>query len=163
MTPHCVYNWLTDVIEGVSVTHRRRSTPEKLFFCFWYVFLDDAPQHGASSGCGWRDDLQQLEVSSNALNKQSLTNDEGWYSSLGLGVGLNTHHRYNRVSNLDGFLNKRSKRRNTDMRLGTWNVRSVYRAGSLMTLSRNLSRYRLVRFSGSAGRQMEASGNEPVG
>jgi exonuclease III len=30
-----------------------------------------------------------------------------------------------------------------DMRFGTWNVRSLYRAGSLMTVSRELSRYRL--------------------
>jgi exonuclease III len=29
-----------------------------------------------------------------------------------------------------------------DMRFGTWNVRSLYRAGSLMTVSRKLSRYR---------------------
>jgi hypothetical protein len=29
------------------------------------------------------------------------------------------------------------------MRFGTWNVRSLYRAGSLMTVSRELSRYRL--------------------
>jgi hypothetical protein len=27
-----------------------------------------------------------------------------------------------------------------DMRVGTWNVRNVYRAGSLMTVSRELSR-----------------------
>jgi hypothetical protein len=32
---------------------------------------------------------------------------------------------------------------NTDMRFGLWNVKSMYRAGSLITLSRELSRYRL--------------------
>jgi exonuclease III len=43
-----------------------------------------------------------------------------------------------------------------DMRFGTWNVRSLYRVGSLMTVSRELSRYRLdlvgvqeVRWEGS--------------
>jgi exonuclease III len=43
-----------------------------------------------------------------------------------------------------------------DMKFGTWNVRSLYRAGSLMTVSRELSRYRLdivgvqeVRWEGS--------------
>jgi hypothetical protein len=43
-----------------------------------------------------------------------------------------------------------------DMRFGTWNVRSFYRAGSLMRVSRELSRYRLdlvveqeVRWEGS--------------
>jgi exonuclease III len=30
-----------------------------------------------------------------------------------------------------------------DMRLGTWNVRSLYRAGSLITVSKELSKYRL--------------------
>jgi exonuclease III len=46
--------------------------------------------------------------------------------------------------------------RNMDMRFGTWNVRSLYRTGSLMTVSRELSRYRLdlvgmqeVRWEGS--------------
>jgi hypothetical protein len=33
-----------------------------------------------------------------------------------------------------------------DMRFGTWNVGSMYRAGSLKTVSRELARY--VRFSG---------------
>jgi hypothetical protein len=43
-----------------------------------------------------------------------------------------------------------------DMRFGTWNTRSFYRADSLMTVSRELSRYRLdfvgvqeVRWEGS--------------
>jgi hypothetical protein len=30
-----------------------------------------------------------------------------------------------------------------DIRLGTWNVRSSYRAGSLVTVSKELSKYRL--------------------
>jgi hypothetical protein len=38
------------------------------------------------------------------------------------------------------------------MRFGAWNVRSLYRAGSLVTVSAELSKY--VRFSGSAGGQM---------
>jgi hypothetical protein len=43
-----------------------------------------------------------------------------------------------------------------DMRLGTWNVRTLYRAGSLVTVSKELSKYRLdlvgvqeVRWEGS--------------
>jgi hypothetical protein len=31
-----------------------------------------------------------------------------------------------------------------DMRFGTWNVKSLYRAGSLMTVSRELATYKLV-------------------
>jgi hypothetical protein len=34
------------------------------------------------------------------------------------------------------------KRQNIDTRFGTWNIRSLYRADSLMTVSRELSRYR---------------------
>jgi hypothetical protein len=39
-----------------------------------------------------------------------------------------------------------------DMRFGTWNVRSMYRAGLLRAVSEEISKY--VRFSGSAGGQM---------
>jgi hypothetical protein len=54
------------------------------------------------------------------------------------------------------FSDKGPKQRNMDMRFGTWNVRSLYRVGSLITVSRELSRYRLdlvgvqeVRWEGS--------------
>jgi hypothetical protein len=40
-------------------------------------------------------------------------------------------------------LDKRSKWWNMDMRFGTWNIRSFYMAGSIMTVLRELSRYRL--------------------
>jgi hypothetical protein len=36
------------------------------------------------------------------------------------------------------FLEKLFKLRNMDMRFGTWNVRSVYRASSLMTVAKNI-------------------------
>jgi hypothetical protein len=38
-------------------------------------------------------------------------------------------------------LYKQPKRRNIDVRFRTWNVRRLYRAGSLMTVSRELSRF----------------------
>jgi hypothetical protein len=47
------------------------------------------PQHGPSSGCGWRDGLQQRRVAANILNKQPRTNDKGWSSSFGVGCGAN--------------------------------------------------------------------------
>jgi hypothetical protein len=54
------------------------------------------------------------------------------------------------------YFDKRPKRLNKDIRFGTWNIRSMYRMGSLMTVSRELSRYRLnlvgvqeVRWDGS--------------
>jgi hypothetical protein len=37
----------------------------------------------------------------------------------------------------------RSRKRNGDILLGTWNVRSLYRAGSLMAVARELARYKL--------------------
>jgi hypothetical protein len=40
-----------------------------------------------------------------------------------------------------------------EMRLGLWNVKSLYRAGSLMTVSRELLRY--VRFSGRGCRKSD--------
>jgi hypothetical protein len=43
------------------------------------------------------------------------------------------------------FLEKvsRSDKRNRDILLGTWTVRSLYRAGSLMAAARELARYKL--------------------
>ena len=37
----------------------------------------------------------------------------------------------------------RSRERNRDILLGSWNVRSLYRAGSLMAATRELARYKL--------------------
>jgi hypothetical protein len=48
-----------------------------------------SPRHGASSGCGWSNDLQLCRVAANTLNKQSQTADKGWSSSLGVGRGAN--------------------------------------------------------------------------
>jgi exonuclease III len=49
-----------------------------------------------------------------------------------------------------------------DMRFGTWNIRSLYRAGSLMTVSRELSRYRLD-LVGVQEVRWEGSGTAPAG
>jgi exonuclease III len=49
-----------------------------------------------------------------------------------------------------------------DMRFGTWNVRSLYRAGSLMTVSRELSRYRL-HLVGLQEVRWEGNGTVPAG
>jgi hypothetical protein len=37
----------------------------------------------------------------------------------------------------------RSRKRNRDILLGTWNIRSLYREGSLMAAARELARYKL--------------------
>jgi exonuclease III len=49
-----------------------------------------------------------------------------------------------------------------DMRFGTWNVRSLYRVGSLMTAARELSRYRLD-LVGVQEVRWEGSGTVPAG
>jgi hypothetical protein len=48
------------------------------------------------------------------------------------------------------------------MRFGAWNIRSFYRAGSLMTVSRELSRYRLD-LVGVKEVRWEGSGTAPAG
>jgi hypothetical protein len=40
-------------------------------------------------------------------------------------------------------LNKRPRLKTMDMRFGTWNVRSLYRAGSLRTVAEEISKYEL--------------------
>jgi hypothetical protein len=47
-------------------------------------------QHGASSGCGWRDSLQQWTVAVNIFNKQPQANDKGCPPSWWLGMELTT-------------------------------------------------------------------------
>jgi len=48
-----------------------------------------SPWHGASLGCGWKNDLQYGGASVYMLNKQSQVAYKGWSSSLGLGWGAN--------------------------------------------------------------------------
>jgi hypothetical protein len=48
------------------------------------------------------------------------------------------------------------------MRFGTWNVRSLYRAGSLKTVSRELARYKL-NLVGVQEVTWEGGGIEPAG
>jgi hypothetical protein len=49
-----------------------------------------------------------------------------------------------------------------DMRFGTWNVRSLYRAGSLMKIWRELARYKL-NLVGVQEVRWEGGGTEPAG
>jgi hypothetical protein len=49
-----------------------------------------------------------------------------------------------------------------DMRFGIWNIRSMYRAGSLMRVPRELSRYRLDSV-GVREVRWEGSGTAPEG
>jgi hypothetical protein len=49
-----------------------------------------------------------------------------------------------------------------DMSFGLWNVRSLYRVGSLLTVSRELARYKLD-LVGVQEVRCEGSGTEPAG
>jgi hypothetical protein len=49
-----------------------------------------------------------------------------------------------------------------NMRFGLWNVRSLYRVGSLMTVSRELLKYKLDLVEGQEVR-WEGGGTEPAG
>jgi exonuclease III len=49
-----------------------------------------------------------------------------------------------------------------DMRFGTWNVRSLYRAGFLKTVSSELARYKLD-LVGVQEVRWESGGTEPAG
>jgi hypothetical protein len=44
---------------------------------------------------------------------------------------------------LDSFLDKRPKVTKRDMRFGMWDVRDSHRAGSLMTVAKEISEYKL--------------------
>jgi hypothetical protein len=59
-------------------------------------------------------------------------------------------------------LDKRPKREKMDMRFGLWNLRSLYRVGSLMTVLRELSRYKLD-LAGVQEIRWEGGGTEPAG
>jgi hypothetical protein len=41
------------------------------------------------------------------------------------------------------YFDKRPKRKKMDMRFGIWNVRSMYRAGSLRAVAEEISKYKL--------------------
>jgi hypothetical protein len=59
-------------------------------------------------------------------------------------------------------LDKGLKLRNMDMRFGVWNVSSLYRAGSLMTVLRELSKYKLD-LAGVQEVRWEGGGTVPAG
>jgi exonuclease III len=87
-----------------------------------------------------------------------------------LAVGLTTLHCKNKLvtkimkdpQTWTDSLDKRPKLQNMDMRFGIWNVISLYRASSLMTVSRELARYKLD-LVGVQEIRWEGSGTEPEG
>jgi hypothetical protein len=89
--------------------------------------------------------LQIWRVAVNILNKQSRTADRGWSSSLGAGRRLTTPTvkiifvaKYFQGPRKWTDSLARHKHRKMDMRFGTWKVTSLYRAGSLKIVAREL-------------------------
>jgi hypothetical protein len=79
------------------------------------------------------------------LIKQRRTTDKGLSSSFGLQCGANKlSPQINKIVTIihteprawKDSLDKRPTRWNMNMRFGIWNVRSLYRAGSLVTVSK---------------------------
>ena len=93
-----------------------------------------------------------LRVAANILNKQSWTADKGWTSSLEVVQGANnsspykkylvTKHSYSKPRTWTDTM-VRPKQQKRDMRFGMWNVRSLYRVGSVTAAARELKRYKL--------------------
>jgi hypothetical protein len=85
---------------------------------------------------------------------------------LGLGMWLTTPHHKEKQVNYDWMdsLYKQPKWQNMDMRFGTWHIRTLYGGGgdSLMTFSRELSRYRLD-LVGVQEVRWEGNGTVPLG
>jgi hypothetical protein len=98
-----------------------------------------------SSGCGWRDGLQLRRVAVITLNKHLQTADKGLCmgpTTLHLKKKLVTKCSKDPWTQTDS-LDKRPKQHNMDMRFGTGNVRSLFRVGSLITISRELFQCKL--------------------
>jgi hypothetical protein len=84
------------------------------------------------------------------LKKQSRTADKEWSSSLGVGVGLKTHHLKN-VTCYEMFQSAmdlgtdslaRPKQLKKDKGFGTWNVRSSCRVGAIKLAVGELEKYK---------------------
>jgi hypothetical protein len=79
----------------------------------------------------------------NILNKQSRTADKGWFHSFEVGRGANNSSPQ-KINHVTKYRKKprdqtdpsvRPEQWKRDMRFGTWNLRSVYRSGSLERLT----------------------------
>jgi hypothetical protein len=60
------------------------------------------------------------------------------------------------------YLDKRPRKKKMGMRFGTWNVRSMYRAGSLRAVAEEISIYKLD-LVGVQEVRWDGGGNEPAG
>jgi hypothetical protein len=85
------------------------------------------------------------------LNKQRGQPTRGGPPAWGFGAGLTTSYRKNKLitkcykgpRTWTDSLGKWPKLQKMNMRFGTWKVRSLYRAGSIMTIAKSISKYKL--------------------
>jgi hypothetical protein len=88
-----------------------------------------------------------LRRAANILNMQPQINDKGWSSNFGLQPLTVENQLVTKCSTeprtWTDYLDERLNGQNMDMSIGTLNVRGLYRADSLMTVSRELARYKL--------------------
>jgi hypothetical protein len=92
--------------------------------------------------------LQLWRIAANRLNKQPTTVDKGWFYRMGFVRGAKTltaknkpvTKSFNAPWTRKDYLDKRNNRRNMDMRFCTWNIKSLYRPGSLGTVSKELAK-----------------------
>jgi hypothetical protein len=91
-------------------------------------------------------------VAVNILNKQLQTASKGWFISLGVRCGtVNSSLKKNKLvlkchkgsrTWMDS-LDRRPELRKMDMRFGTWIVRSLYMAGLLVKVAKEISKEKL--------------------
>jgi hypothetical protein len=109
-----------------------------------------SPQHGASSGSGWRNDFQYggylwiYWISSRGQPTRS--GRPAWRLDEVLTIphrktGLDTKGIHEPRTWTESLI--RTKKWNRDMKFGTWNDGSPYRSGTLSTISRELAKYKL--------------------
>jgi hypothetical protein len=97
----------------------------------------------------WPADIESsCEIHWIISHKQTTRGDPPAWS---LGVWLTNPHGKKKLATKhltqprtwSGSLDKRPKRRNMEMRFGTWNIRNLYRTGWLVTVPKELSKYKL--------------------
>jgi hypothetical protein len=98
------------------------------------------------------DGRQIWRVAANMLNKQSGTAEKDWSSNLGVEHWAKNATVKNKLVTKDhkkprtwtDSLETRAKRKKMNMRFGTWNVRSMYRADSLRAVAEEISKCSLI-------------------
>jgi hypothetical protein len=115
------------------------------------------------------DNLQIWRVAANTLNMLSPTAETGWPSNLGVGRGARNWDSNNKLvtkchkgpRTCTDFLDKRPKPKKMNMKFETWNVRSLYRAGSLRAVAEETPKYNL-NIMGVQEVRWDKGGTEPA-